>query len=430
MAGIKISNLPVAFTSDLDGSDVLPIVDANTTKKLTLDNFSSFLLNNYGSTSFRNKIINGDMRIDQRNAGSSVSIMGGTFPSAYVVDRWKVSNQWGSQSVPLRAEQVDITGDDPTGQFPYALRITGRPIGTTLPGYVAGNELAQINQYIESEVCKPLIGKQMVLSARIRANGNFTVNWIVLWAGAGENTWVGADPGNPLTDQSFATGNFAATTTPTTFTSPSFTVPTEARNGIRVVLQIGVGFNSTSQYVDITGVQFELGTVATAFEHRPLGTELALCQRYYEKSYNIDVAPGYAFGATGTGYANSFAVVGYGGTGQGGTAGNNTTPTSRLTFQDVYANMVQPFKVTKRTEPAMKAYSTFTGAINSFTLTQTYNSITSHYTYVYGTVKSGYTVPFGIYANNNMLNFNGGYQYTPNGQQFNCSFQWTADAEL
>ena len=45
-------------------------------------------------------------------------------------------------------------------------------------------------------------------------------------------------------------------------------------------------FNSTSDYVKITGVQLELGKNATEFEHRPYGEELALCQRYYFKSTN------------------------------------------------------------------------------------------------------------------------------------------------
>jgi hypothetical protein len=42
----------------------------------------------------------------------------------------------------------------------------------------------------------------------------------------------------------------------------------------------------------ITGVQLELGPVATPFENRSFAEELALCQRYYEKSYNLSSAPG------------------------------------------------------------------------------------------------------------------------------------------
>jgi len=42
----------------------------------------------------------------------------------------------------------------------------------------------------------------------------------------------------------------------------------------------------------ITGVQLEAGTTASPFEYRQYGTELALCQRYYEKSYLTSVVPG------------------------------------------------------------------------------------------------------------------------------------------
>jgi hypothetical protein len=50
--------------------------------------------------------------------------------------------------------------------------------------------------------------------------------------------------------------------------------------------------DSTANNFYITGVQLETGTVATTFEYRPFGTELALCQRYYEKSYLTGVVPG------------------------------------------------------------------------------------------------------------------------------------------
>jgi hypothetical protein len=54
----------------------------------------------------------------------------------------------------------------------------------------------------------------------------------------------------------------------------------------------------------ITGVQLEAGSTATEFERRPIGTELALCQRYYDKSYSTNVAPG---AATANGMLNAIS---------------------------------------------------------------------------------------------------------------------------
>ena len=54
----------------------------------------------------------------------------------------------------------------------------------------------------------------------------------------------------------------------------------------RYVGNTGTFGQSTSDYFDLTGVQYEVGSQATAFEHRPIGEELALCQRYYETTYD------------------------------------------------------------------------------------------------------------------------------------------------
>ena len=87
---------------------------------------------------------------------------------------------------------------------------------------------------------------------------------------------------------------------------------------------------STDNEFYITGVQLELGKVATPFEHRSYGEELALCQRYYEKSYNQGTAP-----ATATHLGSRSS---------GGNAAANTTGEIGGYF---------PFIVTKRAAPSV-----------------------------------------------------------------------------
>jgi len=67
--------------------------------------------------------------------------------------------------------------------------------------------------------------------------------------------------------------------------------------------------SSTSNYINFTGVQLELGSVATDFEHRSYGEELALCQRYY---WRLDRTTGGANTiATGSNFSNSIVVIFY-----------------------------------------------------------------------------------------------------------------------
>lgn len=83
----------------------------------------------------------------------------------------------------------------------------------------------------------------------------------------------------------------------------------------------------------LSGVTLEPGTVATAFDMRPPEVELALCQRYYEKSYAINVAPGSAFTNALSGMQWGFS----------GIAGQQVS-------------MSGVFKATKRTAPAFTVY--------------------------------------------------------------------------
>jgi hypothetical protein len=72
----------------------------------------------------------------------------------------------------------------------------------------------------------------------------------------------------------------------------TFAIPVGATQLMVQVSFAVTGTAGADESFYITEIQLEPGSVATAFERRPIGTELALCQRYFEKSYNQADAPG------------------------------------------------------------------------------------------------------------------------------------------
>jgi len=150
----------------------------------------------------------------------------------------------------------------------------------------------------------------------------------------------------------------------------------------------------------ITGVQLEKGATATPFENRLYGTELALCQRYYEKSYNIDVVPGTSY-ILGNGLiAPSSALA-------ASTAGN------------VSGGNSIPFKVTKRASPTMQVYD-FDGTANAVRVQITVDGKRTGVTQVYNIQTSGAFQLIAFDATSG----------TPIAQGSALVFSWTASAEL
>jgi hypothetical protein len=80
----------------------------------------------------------------------------------------------------------------------------------------------------------------------------------------------------------------------------------DCSNGVEIEIKIECGAITTKGFI-ITDCQFELGSVATPFEFRPYGQELVLCQRYFQKSYLPDVAPGAATSAGAQQWENGAA---------------------------------------------------------------------------------------------------------------------------
>jgi len=208
--------------------------------------------------SFKNRIINGAMVIDQRNAGAAQTV---TTSGAYTIDRWFVQPTGASVTTQR------VAG---SGAFQNALRITG----------AASVTQCFVQQKIESLNSYDLAGQTITVTIRASSSTLTSLTCYVERATAGADNWA-----------SFATDKtqvIAINSTPTEYSFQA-TLSASATNGIRFIFGTGA---FTSGTLDITGVQLEKGSTATSFDYRPYGTELALCQRYFETSYPQGTAVG------------------------------------------------------------------------------------------------------------------------------------------
>jgi len=242
----------------------MPYGTVNADLMTTSDGVSSSGL--YG---FKNRIINGAMVIDQRNAGASVSQSNAY---GYINDRW-----WVYQPNVGTAQRVSTGNSD----FPYALRVQRTAANT-------GTTIVTAGQVIETNNCQDLAGQTITVSAYLTAGANFSAasSQVYISVITGTGTDQGAFAGfGSASWTGWANTLASATTISTTRTkySASVTIPAGTNEiGLRVYWY-PTGTAGAADYVDITGVQLEKGSVATSFDYRPYGTELALCQRYFYK---------------------------------------------------------------------------------------------------------------------------------------------------
>jgi len=206
-----------------------------------------------GLTGFRNRIINGDMRIDQRNGGASQTFTAAA-ALAYSVDRF-----YGY------CTGANVTGQRVAGTAPneFAYRFTGAASVTAI-GF--GTRLEATNT-------TDLAGSTATLSVQLANSLLTTVTWTAFYATTADAFGTLASP----TRTQIATGTFTVTSTLTAYNA-QISIPSAATTGIEIVFTVGA---QTSGTWTIDNVQLEAGSTATDFERRPIGTELALCQRYF-----------------------------------------------------------------------------------------------------------------------------------------------------
>jgi len=261
----------------------------------------------------RNRIINGDMRIDQRNDGASVTPVN----VQYITDRFFVNL---TQASKLTAQQNAGSVTPPAGYTHY--------LGfTSASAYsVLSTDAFRTSQVIEGvNIADFAWGTASAISVTL----SFWVRSSLTGSFGGAFTNSAGDRSYPF---SF-TINAANTWEQKTITAPgdtSGTWLTTTGVGIRVRFSLGAGSvqtaaanawtsadvqapNGSVNMVGtsgatflITGVQLEPGTVATPFERRSYGAELALCQRYFQLAGNG--AAGCTINATSLEFTEKFAV--------------------------------------------------------------------------------------------------------------------------
>jgi len=207
-------------------------------------------------TGYKNRFINACMRVAQRATSATVTAGTGvpTSSTGYpCVDRWFV------YSTGANVTAAQVAGSSTTQN---RLQITGAASVTAVG----------VGQRIEANNSYDLNGQTVTLSVDMANSVLTSVTWTANYATTA-NTF--GTIGTPTKTQ-IATGTFTITSTVTQY-AVQIAIPAAATTGIEILFTVGA---QTSGTWTIGNPQIELGASATAFDARPLGTELSLCQRY------------------------------------------------------------------------------------------------------------------------------------------------------
>jgi len=242
-------NSPTNAPGAADVAFKLPNADGSNGQALVTDGAGNLSFANAGSGTARNLIINGAMIISQRgvNFGTLAS-------AAYTLDRWNVD---AGATVQQASLAVDEISDDK--KLTKAIQMQGAS-----------------SDYFRTKLedVSNFSSQTLTLSFYVKGASNTTLDNIY----ARQNFGSG---GSSVVDTAFSNLSYSVTTSYTRYTStvtlPSISGKTVGTSSyLEIFMELPDGVT-----VYITGVQLEVGSVATDFEHRSFGQELALCQRYF-----------------------------------------------------------------------------------------------------------------------------------------------------
>jgi hypothetical protein len=272
-----------------------------------------------GWTEFKNRIINGGMVIDQRNAGAATS----SSISGYTLDRWSVAQ---STTGKLIVQQNAGSVTPPPGFSKY-LGVTSQSAFSVGAGdyywihqIIEGYNIADFNWGTASGVSCTLSfwvrssltgsfggsfrnsngSQQITFSYTINSANTWEYKTVVIPAPNTGSLWTSDNTHGLQITLGLGTGSTYGSGTAGTWSTNVSYAPT---GSVSVV-----GTNGATFY--ITGVQLERGSTASSFEYRSYGAELALCQRYYIKWLANATNAGFGMGR-GDGSSVPLCVITY-----------------------------------------------------------------------------------------------------------------------
>lgn len=294
-AGVEATIVPAAVMNALQ-FEIANVVTASG-QALIPGNYGQLLAAIGGFAPWKNKLHNPVMRISQRHPVFDVTTVFGATPE-YVLDRWHVDpgDLGVCQIVQRDFDTLTGTGADRLG-LPF--------IDGQLPTYMAWTQtgaasivrLPQLTQHVED--VRTLAGEDVVISFYGRLNlapqagfDTFRLELVQNFGsgGSAEVSYL-SDPFEITQDGATFQRYFFATTLGVV---AGKTFGPGHHLKARLLLKSGATFPLYH-----TGWQLERGTLPSRLEVRPREIELALCQRYFEKSYPYEVEPGTASGFAG-----------------------------------------------------------------------------------------------------------------------------------
>ena len=245
---------------------------------------------------FRNQIINGGFEVFQRNTGSPINVSATS--GQYVLDRWRIrSNVIGADTTitaqdittsnhpagvwkAIRLQNANVNVSPQSGQFVGIQQLLEQSVVRSLGFGSPLNQSLSVGFYIRSSVAatytfsiqSATASKSYLFDFAVPAD---TTNWTYVshtFETDADLGFLTQEAGAAISLYLTAASNFVGGTNESWNDGELFVTSTATNNFTQI----------PGATVDLTGFQLEPGPVATPFEHRPIGTELALCQRYYE----------------------------------------------------------------------------------------------------------------------------------------------------